>query len=191
MGSSVAMHVGYARVSTLAQNLDRQLASLNGERCDRIYAEKASGKSTHDRPELEKAVTSLAPGDVLVIAEWDRATRSMLDGIAIMERIHRMGATVKVLDKPWLDLTTPMGKGILAFLSALAEDERHRILKRANEGRDAARARGGRIGGPRRKLSIEQRNRALTRLANGESCRHVAVDFRVSYSTIARLRNAS
>ena len=61
---------------------------------------------------------------MFVIAEWDRVTRSMMDGVTITQRVADRGATVKVLYKLWLDLTTPMGKGILAFLSALAEDER-------------------------------------------------------------------
>ena len=66
----------------------------------------------------------------------------MLDGIRIIERVAARGATLKALDRQWLDLTTPLGKGILAFLSALAEDERARILARANGGRAAARERG-------------------------------------------------
>ena len=83
-------------------------------------------------------------GDVLVLAEWDRATRSMMDGIAIMQRVHARGAAIKVLDKPHLDLTTAIGKGFLAFLSALAEDERERLYKRASEGRQVARKAGRR-----------------------------------------------
>lgn len=86
------------------------------------------------RPELDKAID-----DVLVVAEWDRATRSMQDGIAIINRLADKGALIKVLDRPYLDLTTPMGKGILAFMSALAEDERARITNRAAEGRKIAR----------------------------------------------------
>ena len=58
-----------------------------------------------------------------------------------IERINAGGALIKVLDKPHLDLTTPLGRGFIAFLSALAEDERHRILKRANDGRRAAKTR--------------------------------------------------
>lgn len=72
-------------------------------------------------------LSALGAIDVLVIAEWDRVIRSIMDGISIIQRVADRNATVKVLDKPWLDLTTPMGKGILAFLSALAEDERVRI----------------------------------------------------------------
>jgi DNA invertase Pin-like site-specific DNA recombinase len=83
-----------------------------------------------DVGEAERAIEALGKGDVLVLAEWDRATRSMLDGIRIIERVAARGATFKPLDRQWLDLTTPLGRGILAFLSALAEDERSRILAR-------------------------------------------------------------
>ena len=99
---------------------------------------------------------ALGKGDVLVIAEWDRATRSMMDGVAIIERIHARGAMIKVLDKPHLDLTTSIGRGFIAFLSALAEDERERILKRANDGRAAARKLGARFG---RKPKLTQHSR--------------------------------
>jgi DNA invertase Pin-like site-specific DNA recombinase len=102
--------VGYARVSSTGQNLDRQLGALVAEGCNRIFQEKASGKSIKNRPELEKAINVLGTGDVLVLAEWDRCTRSMIDGVAIIERINARGALVKVLDKPHLDLTTPLGR---------------------------------------------------------------------------------
>src|SRR5215470_892112 len=77
------------------------------------------------------------------------------------------GALVNVLDKPHLDLTTPIGRGFIAFLSALAEDERQRIVKRANDGRKAARARGARFG-RRPKLNEHQRKEATRRLVAGE-----------------------
>jgi DNA invertase Pin-like site-specific DNA recombinase len=102
-----------------------------------VYREKRSGREGVKRLELEKAIGALGPGDVLVFAEWDRATRSMLDGIRIIERVAARGATFKALDRQWLDLTAPLGEGILAFLSVLAEDERSRILARANGGRAA------------------------------------------------------
>jgi Resolvase, N terminal domain len=72
-----------------------------------------------------------------------------------MQRVYARGAAVKVLDKPHLDLTTPIGRGFLAFLSALAEDERERITKRAADGRNAAVARGVRLG-RKPKLSAHQ-----------------------------------
>jgi DNA invertase Pin-like site-specific DNA recombinase len=69
-----------------SQNLDRQIAALRSEGCNEIYREKASGKDIRNRPQPEKAIDQLGLGDCLVVAEWDRATRSMFDGIAIIER---------------------------------------------------------------------------------------------------------
>jgi DNA invertase Pin-like site-specific DNA recombinase len=181
------MQIGYARVSTQTQNLDRQIGALNAEGVERIFREKASAKTVTGRPQLEKAIDALGTGDVFVIAEWDRATRSMIDGITIIQRVADRGALVKVLDKPWLDLTTPMGKGILAFLSALAEDERERITRRANEGRAAAVARGVKFG-PKPKLTEHQQALARERLAEGDSCRAIAKDMGVAHTTISRLR---
>src|SRR6476660_4505493 len=176
--------IGYARVSSTGQNLDRQRGALVAEGCDRIFQEKASGKSIKNRPELEKAISALGTGDVLVLAEWDRCTRSMIDGVAIIERINARGALVKVLDKPHLDLTTPLGRGFLAFLSAMAEDERQRIVKRANAGRTAARGRGARFG-RKPALSADQQAVARRRLAGGESARSLGRIYRVSHTTIA------
>lgn len=177
------MKIGYARVSTVGQNLDRQIAALRDEGCDNIYREKASGKSVKGRPELERAVDALGSKDVLIVAEWDRATRSMMDGIQIMQRVAARKAAIKVLDKPHLDLTTPIGQGLLGLLSAIAEDERQRIVKRAGEGRKAAKVRGVKMGAPC-KLTEHQRRKALYRLAQGETCR----DMGVSHSTISRLQ---
>ena len=79
-----------------------------GRRCGRVarfeaairsFRTRRPGMSVRGRPGLDRAIKALRPGDVLVLAEWDRATRSMLDGIAIMERVHERGATIKALDR--------------------------------------------------------------------------------------------
>jgi DNA invertase Pin-like site-specific DNA recombinase len=181
------MLIGYARVSSVHQNLDRQLGALRAVGCNTIFAEKASGREVKGRPELERAIDELGTGDILVLAEWDRATRSMFDGITIMQRVHSRGAAIKVLDKPHLDLTTAIGKGFLAFLSALAEDERERINKRAGEGRKAARLAGRRFG-RKPKLNATQQGRARDLIGQGRSVRAVAQEMNVHYSTISRLR---
>lgn len=183
-----AIKVGYARVSTPDQNLDRQIAALRAAGCDKIFREKASGKAIKGRPELDKAIDALGTDNVLVVAEWDRVTRSMQDGLGLIQRIADRGALIKVLDKPYLDLTTPMGKGILAFMSALAEDERERIVKRAADGRAAARAKNVKFG-RKPKLSEHQKQKALERLAAGESAREIGRDMGVSHSTISRLQS--
>jgi DNA invertase Pin-like site-specific DNA recombinase len=137
-----------------------EITAMRSAGCKRIFKEKESGREGVKRKELERAIDALSEGDVLVLAEWDRATRSMLDGIRIIERVAARGAALKALDRQWLDLTTPVGKGILAFLSALAEDERARILARANGGRAAAKKRGVRFG-PRPKLAPHQEREAV------------------------------
>ena len=187
------MKIGYARVSTKGQNLDRQIAALRSEQCEKIYREKASAKSIKGRPQLEKAIDALGTGDVLVVAEWDRATRSMMDGIKIIQRVADRGAFMKVLDKPHLDLTTPIGRGFLAFLSAMAEDERDRIVKRAADGRRQAKRSGVKFG---RKpiLTPHQQQVALQRLAVGgpdNSCRAIGRDMDVAHTTISRLQYRS
>ena len=93
---------------------------------------------------------------------------------------------MKALDRQWLDLTTPLGKGILAFLSALAEDERARILARANGGRAAARKRGVKFG-PKPKLAAHQEREAARMVfVEGLSLRAVAHHYHVGHSTIVR-----
>lgn len=179
--------IGYARVSTINQNLDRQLGSLRAAGCKTVFAERASGKDVKGRPELEKAIDALGTGDVLVLAEWDRATRSMFDGITIMQRVHARGAAIRVLDKTHLDLTTRIGQGFLAFLSALAEDERERIARRAKDGRAAARRAGTKFG-RKPKLNDTQQRRARDLLSRGEPVRRVAEEMNVHYSTISRLQ---
>ncbi len=181
------MLIGYARVSTIHQNLERQLGSLRAAGCATIFAEKASGKAVKGRPELEKAIDALGKGDVLVLAEWDRATRSMFDGISIMQRVHARGAAIKVLDKPHLDLTTKIGQGFLAFLSALAEDERERIVKRAEDGRRAARKSGKKFG-RKPKLNETQQATARRLLREGQPLREVAREMNVHHTTISRMR---
>ena len=183
------MIIGYARVSTTQQDLGRQLKALRDQSCDAIYSDKASGKSLANRPKLKKILSELCPGDILVVAEWDRATRSMVDGLTIVTSVAERGALIKVLDKPHLDLTTTVGKGMLALFSALAQDERERIIKRSLEGRAIAKAAGRNIGGPKFKLTREQRRRILERKAAGEPLRAIAADMRVSTSTISRIRS--
>jgi DNA invertase Pin-like site-specific DNA recombinase len=105
---------------------------------------------------------------------------------ALMQAVHARGASIKVLDRPGLDLTNPSGRGILALLSGLAEEERHRILKRANEGRVAAIKRETKLGRTP-KLNEHQQKEAIKRLKAGESCRSIAKTFDVHHATIARL----
>ena len=175
--------IGYARVSSVDQNLDRQIAALREEGCDVIFREKVSGKSLRNRPKLEKAIDHLGTGDTLVVAEWDRATCSMIDVIDIIKRMNDRGCLLKVLDKPHLDLTTPLDRGFIAFLSAMVEDERQRILARCKGGRQAAKAKGIKLG-RKPKLFEHQRQTARRRLEAGESAGSIAKGLGVHHATV-------
>lgn len=183
------MLIGYARVSTPTQNLDRQLSALKAEGCVRVFADKATGATMKGRPQLTRALKSLAAGDVLVLAEWDRATRSMHDGLAIITQVKEQGATIKALDRSWCDLTTPLGEGILAFLSALALDERERIVRRAEEGRHAAKARGVKFG-RKPALGADQQASVREMIDDGWSDSDIAKVTGVHRTTIGRFRKA-
>jgi ABC-type dipeptide/oligopeptide/nickel transport system ATPase component len=107
------------------------------------------------------------------------------------ELYHRVaviyaGRAIKFLHRSYSDLATPRGRGFMAMMSAMAEDERLRIIKRTHEGRQIARAKGVRMG-RKPKLTPHQMKEARQRLAEGEPTRSLAKSYGVSISTISRL----
>ena len=141
------MRIGYARVSTQDQNLDRQRDQLRQDGCERIYEEKASGAKS-DRPELARMLDALREGDIVVVSELSRLSRSVRDLFNIVGRINGAGAEIKSLKEPWLDTTTPQGRLLFTFFSGISEFERELIRQRTLEGMAAARARGHKGGHP-------------------------------------------
>jgi len=135
------MKIGYARVSTQDQHLERQMDQLKEEGCEVIYSEKMTG-TTKDRPELEHMLKALRPGDTVVVAELSRLSRKTKDILSIVDEIHNRGADVKSLKETWLDTTTPHGALIFTIFSGLVQFERDLIRERTIEGLQAARARG-------------------------------------------------
>lgn len=138
------IRIGYARVSTAGQNLDRQLDALRAAGCRRIFADKKSGKNT-DRPELAAALKFLEPGDTLVVPSLDRFGRSLADLIAMVGELRRRGVGFTSLHEN-LDTTTPGGRLVFHVFAALAEFIRELIVSGTHEGLAAARDRG-RVGG--------------------------------------------
>ena len=78
------MKYGYARVSSGTQDYSAQVEALKVAGCERIYSEKASGKSTNGRPQLAKMLKALLPGDVVVVTKLDRVARSSRDLLNIV-----------------------------------------------------------------------------------------------------------
>jgi DNA invertase Pin-like site-specific DNA recombinase len=138
--------IGYARVSTTGQLLDRQQHALAEAGCLRVFADKLSGKDA-DRPELAACLDYLRPGDTLVVPSLDRLCRSLADLIAIVGTLRRHGVGFKSLHEA-LDTTTPGGRLVFHVFAALAEFIRELIVEGTREGLDAARGRGVRLGRP-------------------------------------------
>ena len=138
--------IGYARVSTTGQLLDRQQHALAEAGCLRIFADKLSGKNA-DRPELAACLDYLRPGDTLVVPSLDRLSRSLADLIGIVSTLRRQGVGFKSLHEA-LDTTTPGGRLVFHVFAALAEFIRELIAEGTREGLDAARGRGVRLGRP-------------------------------------------
>ena len=138
--------IGYARVSTSGQLLDRQQHALAEAGCLRVFADKLSGKDA-DRPELAACLDYLRPGDTLVVPSLDRLSRSLADLIAIVSTLRRQEVGFKSLHEA-LDTTTPGGRLVFHVFAALAEFIRELIIEGTREGLDAARTRGARLGRP-------------------------------------------
>ena len=139
------MKLGYARCSTLDQNLDWQIDALTKEGCDRIFLEKFTG-TRKDRPELLRMMDMLREGDTVIICELTRLSRSVKDLFDLVEQVEQAGANIKSLKEPWLDTTTPQGRLLFTIFSGVSQFERELIRERTMEGLATARA-GGRMGG--------------------------------------------
>ena len=178
------MKIGYARVSTQDQNLDRQLDNLRAAGCERIFNEKMTGTKS-DRPELKTMLLTLRPGDVLVIDSFSRLSRSTKDLLDLVEQLTRMGVHLVSL-KENLDTTTATGKLMLTMLSALSQFERDLIAERTIDGLKAARSRG-RCGGRPSLGSDKDKRQALAMYhANAMTNAEIAARFGISLRTFSR-----
>ncbi|MFG1709882.1 recombinase family protein [Nonomuraea sp. M3C6] len=136
--------IGYARVSTSGQKLERQLDALTTAGCRKIFADKKSGKNAL-RPELKACHAFLDPGDTLIVPSLDRYGRSLQDLINMVAELRERGIGFTSLHEN-LDTTTPGGRLVFHVFAALAEFIRELIVIGTNEGLAAARERG-RVGG--------------------------------------------
>ena len=155
---------GYARVSTEQQNLDRQLDALKRYGAQIIYNEKMTG-TKKDRPELNKLIERLAPGDTVVIESLSRLGRSTKDLISLMEMFESKQVNVVSL-KESIDTTSSTGKLVFTIMSAIAQFERDIIADRTKEGLKAARARGRNGGRP--KAAADKVRQAVKLYSSGD-----------------------
>lgn len=133
--------VGYARVSTIDQNLDIQLDSLKCAGCKKIFSEKKSGTSKKDRTALDECMEYIREGDTLVVTRIDRLTRSILDLQTLLHYLKEKAIHLKALEQP-VDTSNASGKFFLDMLGVFAEFETNLRRERQLEGIERAKREG-------------------------------------------------
>lgn len=132
---------GYARVSTHEQDFTLQEQALRAAGCEVIRAEKVTGTSRTDRPELQVLLDFLRRGDTLVVTRIDRLARSIKDLQDIVYLLKEQGVTLKAIEQP-IDTRSAAGKAFLDMLGVFAEFETNLRRERQLEGIAAAKGRG-------------------------------------------------
>jgi DNA invertase Pin-like site-specific DNA recombinase len=174
--------VGYIRVSTVEQNVGRQ---LEGVQIDKKFADRVSGKDTN-RPQLQAALDYVRDGDVLVAHSMDRLARNLTDLRRLVTELTAKGVAVE-FTKENLTFTgddNAMSNLLLNVMGAFAEFERALLLERQREGIAIAKAEG-KYKGRKRTLTTQQVMDLRTRAASGEMSKTaLAEEFGISRETL-------
>ncbi|MEG0844324.1 MAG: recombinase family protein [Romboutsia sp.] len=189
------MIYGYARVSTRGQakdgnSLESQIDLLKKNGCEKIYSDSLTGCKT-DRPEFNKLLDKLNPGDMLVVTKLDRFARSMNQGSELVNKLIERGIRVNILNIGIMD-NTAASKLIRNIFFSFAEFERDMIVERTQEGKAIARTKEGFKEGRPKKYTDKQLENALRMLTvNGgnNSYNEVAELLGISKSTLIRENN--
>ncbi|MGP5022208.1 recombinase family protein [Glutamicibacter arilaitensis] len=187
--------IGYARVSTKAQDADRQIQDLlaAGVRRDDLYIDHGQSGALAKRPGLDKALTALHPDDTLIITTLDRlgrSTQKMLD-LAQELRERNIGLRVLNLGGGDVDTKTPMGAMVFTVMAALAQMELEIKRERINDSVTKRRTTGSDLGCRRPTFTESQIRTAAKLIQAGEPATQVAKDMGMSRATLYRRINAS
>lgn len=179
------MKYGYARVSTVHQDLESQLQALNKEGCQKIYKDKFTG-TKKERPAFNELLQVLKEGDTLVITKLDRFARSTIDGINTIKELFERGVKVHILNMGLVE-NTPTGRLIFNVMLAFAEFERDMIVERTTEGKEMAKQDPNFREGRPKKYSKKQIEHAI-KLKENHTYKQVEEMTGISKSTLIRAR---
>lgn len=179
------MLIGYARVSTVEQNVGLQLDALKTAGVERVFVDEGVSGSVSSRPELDKCMEVLRSGDTLVVWRLDRLARSLRNLLELVEFHSANGVHLRSLTES-IDTSSASGRLVLSVFGALAEFERSLIIERTQAGLAAARLRGAKIGRPTA-MSAGQVEQAKTLVSAGHRVSEVARSLGVGRSTLYRV----
>jgi DNA invertase Pin-like site-specific DNA recombinase len=190
MAESVhAYKVGYARVSTPDQNLDAQLDALAQAGCLKTFTDQVSG-TTALRPGWERLMAYVRPGDMVVITELSRMSRSLAHLLEVVRTFEAQEIELVSL-REHIDTATATGRCFLAMMGAMAQMERELKAERTAAGRAAAKARGRTGGRPRTDPEKLEHARILYLHSDktaADVCRTVGIGRRTLFSYLAQIR---
>lgn len=186
------MIYGYARVSTNGQakdgnSLEYQKKELIEAGATEIFVDAFTGKTTK-RPEFEKLLSSIQPGDTMVVTKIDRFARTVSEGSNLVEKLMKQGITVNILNMGRID-DSVTGKLIFNIMLAFAEFEREMIIQRTQEGKQIARQNPDFQEGRPKKYTKKQIEHALE-LLETKSIREVVEMTGISKSTLLRAKKS-
>ena len=176
------MLVGYARVSSTGQSLDIQNDALADAGCDKVFAEKVSGRSTKDRVELGNAMDFVREGDTLIVTRLDRLARSVGDLHRIIETLTEKKVAFRCLNQSGVDTDSSTGRLMLAILGAVAQFENDIRRDRQAEGIAKAKAAGKYRG---RKPSVDK-NRVRELREEGMGAAAIAREMGIARASVYR-----
>ncbi len=181
--------IGYARVSTVAQNIDSQIDALYAYGCEKVFSDKESGVKT-ERPGWQQLRDYLREGDALVVTELSRMTRSLKHLLQVVETLEDKGVDIISLREN-IDTSTATGRCFVSIMGAVSQMERELKSERAAAGREAAKARGRTGGRPRTDTRKLEQARILYENSDqtaAEICQIVGVGRRTLFSYLAERR---
>lgn len=177
--------IGYARVSTVDQSLERQVDELTAAGAEEVRTEVGSGKKGADRPVWDELLRSLREGDTLMVTELSRLGRSTSQLSTLADDLQDRGVALRILNLG-IDTGTPSGRLVYSIISAVAQMERELLIERTMSGLAAARARG-RKGGRKPSITDAQIRRAQKLYdARDLTVAEIAATIGVSRQTIYR-----
>ena len=190
--SDLLHRIGYARVSTIGQNLDSQIDALQKAGCGKLFSDKMTG-SHMDRPGWDQFLEYARPGDTLVVSELSRMTRSLMDLLTTAKVLEQRQINLVSLREN-IDTTTAAGRCFLSMMGAIHQMERELRAERAAAGRSSAKARGKTGGRPKTDPEKLENARILYENSDktaAEVCEIAGVGRRKFFSHIAEKRKGS
>lgn len=184
--------IGYARVSTLQQDLTEQISTLEKFGCTKIFSGKHSGKAEKNEEQLNELLNYIREGDIVVVTKLDRLGRSLSQCLKVLEIFKENEIGFVAIDQS-IDTTKrkdPMAMAMIHLLGLFAELERNFIIERTKGGKLAKIESGNlkAIGGRPKKLSPQKEKLLLKDLSQPHTLTNLAKKYEVSRATISRYK---